>query len=153
MRRLVLSVSIAVSLVVVTAAGQTAGPVAASAQNAEPIRYVLRFPAPQTHYVEVEATYPAAGPQVDLFMAVWTPGSYLVREYERHVENLMLRDRGTGAVVKTAKNRWRVTPAAGAKSVTLTYRVYGREMTVRNNWIDDGFAMINGAPTFISMVG
>ena len=27
-------------------------------------------------------------PQVELIMAVWTPGSYLVREYERHVEGV-----------------------------------------------------------------
>ena len=39
--------------------------------------------------MEVEAVYPTEGrPQVELFMAVWTPGSYLVREYERHVENV-----------------------------------------------------------------
>ena len=37
--------------------------------------------------------------------------------------------------------------------MTVNYRVYGREMTVRNNWIESGFAMLNGAPTFISMVG
>ena len=115
MRRLVLAALFGVSLVVATPGGQTPAQVAAAAQNADPIRYVLRFPAPQTHYVEVEATYPALGqPQIDLFMAVWTPGSYLVREYERHVENLMLRDGGTGGVVKTAKNRWRVTPAVSS---------------------------------------
>ena len=55
-----------------------------SGQSAESIRYTLRFPAPHTHYMEVEAVYPTEGrPQVELFMAVWTPGSYLVREYER----------------------------------------------------------------------
>ena len=47
-----------------------------TAGSAEPIRYVLRFPAPQTHYVEVEAHIPAGGsPEVELMMAVWTPGS------------------------------------------------------------------------------
>ena len=54
------------------------------AQTAEPIRYTLRFPAPHTHYVEVEAVYPTARQaSIEIFMAVWTPGSYLVREYER----------------------------------------------------------------------
>src|SRR4029077_15122612 len=48
----------------------------------EPITYTLRFPAPQTHYVEVEALFPTGGqPALDLRMAVWTPGSYLVREF------------------------------------------------------------------------
>ena len=32
------------------------------AESAEPIRYLLRFPAPQTHYVEVERAYPCGQP-------------------------------------------------------------------------------------------
>lgn len=129
--------------------------VSLAAQSAEPIRYTLRFPAPHTHYVEVEAVYPTAGrPQVELFMAVWTPGSYLVREYERHVENVTAKsaDGRSQSVEKTRKNRWRVE-SGGANEVTVSYRVYGREMTVRNNWIESGFAMINGAPTFLTLVG
>jgi predicted metalloprotease with PDZ domain len=124
----------------------------ASAQAPEPIRYTLRFPAPHTHYVEVEAVYPTGRrPQVELMMAVWTPGSYLVREYQRHVENLVAKADGkTLAVVKPVKNRWRID-TGGAAAITVTYRVYGREMTVRNNWVEAGFAMLNGAPTFITL--
>src|SRR5437762_9967969 len=61
---------------------------AAMAQSApEPIRYTLSFPAPQTHYVDVTATVPTGRrADVDLMMAVWTPGSYLVREYARNIE-------------------------------------------------------------------
>lgn len=126
----------------------------ATEQSTDPIRYTLRFPAPHTHYMEVEAVYPTEGrKQIELFMAVWTPGSYLVREYERHVENLSVRGPSGQALtfVKSRKNRWQVT-TGGARTVTVNYRVYGREMTVRNNWIESGFAMLNGAPTFISMV-
>jgi predicted metalloprotease with PDZ domain len=102
-----------------------------------PIRYTLSFPAPQTHYVEVEAVVPAGGlSSVDLEMAVWTPGSYLVREYSRHVEQVRAESEGQLRVVeKIAKNRWRVT-TAGAQEVTVRYRVYGREMTVRTNYIE-----------------
>ena len=126
-----------------------------AAQAVDSIRYTLRFPAPHTHYVEVEAGFPTEGrPQIELFMAVWTPGSYLIREYERHVENLKARVPGGGpaTLTKTRKNRWQLQ-TGGAQTVTVTYRVYGREMTVRNNWIEAGFAMLNGAPTFISLVG
>src|SRR4051794_34486474 len=60
------------------------------AQQAEPIRYIVRIPAPATHYLEVEATYPTTGKaEVELMMAVWTPGSYLVREFARHVEQVL----------------------------------------------------------------
>src|SRR5690242_5149077 len=136
MSRLVCGVLVWASLVIATVQGQPAGQTAAAPTDA--IRYTLRFPSPQTHYVEVEATYPTGGqPQVELFMAVWTPGSYLVREYERNVENVMPRGAGAGTtIVKSAKNRWRVT-TGGARTVTISYLVYGREMSVRTNWIDE----------------
>jgi predicted metalloprotease with PDZ domain len=123
------------------------------AQAPEPIRYTLRFPAAQTHYVDVEAVYPTGRqPSIEVYMAVWTPGSYLVREYQRHVEAVTASADGkTLAVQKSRKNRWRIT-TGGAPSVTLRYRVYSREMTVRNNWVEAGFAMLNGAPTFLTLV-
>src|SRR5215213_2165790 len=123
------------------------------AQALDPIRYTLRFPAPHTHYVEVEAAIPTAGrPEVEVYMATWTPGSYLIREYERQVEAVNA-SAGTRAVnvVKSTKNRWKIT-TGGAASVTLRYKVYSREMTVRNNWVESAFAMLNGAPTFITLV-
>jgi predicted metalloprotease with PDZ domain len=130
-----------------------AGAASANAQARAPIRYTLRFPAPQTNYVEVEALIPTDGrPSVDLFMAVWTPGSYLVREYERHVEAVTASAAGRALDVrKTVKNRWRIT-TGGAPEITLSYRVFSHEMTVRTNWVDADFAMINGAPTFITLL-
>jgi predicted metalloprotease with PDZ domain len=125
-----------------------------SAQVPEPIRYTLSFPAPHTHYIEVEASYPTEGrPHIDLMMAVWTPGSYLIREYERHVEALTAADpaRAPLAVEKTRKNRWRVA-TNGARTVWVRYRVYAHEMSVRTNWVDEEFALINGAPTFITLL-
>lgn len=124
----------------------------AAAQAVEPIRYTLRFPAPQTHYIEVEASVPTSGrPQIDLMMAVWTPGSYLVREYERNVEGVIATAGGRSLdVTKTAKNRWRIG-TGGAARVTVAYRIYAREATVRSNWVDADFAMLNGAPTFLTL--
>jgi predicted metalloprotease with PDZ domain len=117
-----------------------------------PIQYRLSFPAPQTHYVEIEATVPTRGrAEIDLMMAVWTPGSYLVREYERNVEAVTVSAAGRSlAIAKSEKNRWRVT-TGGAASIQVKYRVYGREMSVRTNWIEADFAMLNGAPTFITL--
>ena len=125
----------------------------AGAQTREAIRYTLRFPAPQTNYVEVEAVVPTEGrPAIDLMMAVWTPGSYLIREYERNVEAVQA---AVGARVlpieKTVKNRWRIT-TGGAREVTVRYRVYSHEMTVRNNWVEADFALLNGAPTYLTLV-
>ncbi len=141
-----------VRLVVFAAAVFSYAP--ARAQTLEPIRYTVSFPAPHTHYVEIEASYPTEGrPHIDLMMAVWTPGSYLIREYARHVEGLAASDpaRGRLPVEKTRKNRWRVV-TNGARVVRLRYRLFAHEMSVRTNWVDEEFALLNGAPTFITLL-
>src|SRR5215510_605392 len=81
-----------------------------SAQPLAPIHYTLRFPAPQTNYLDVEAIVPTGGqPSIEMLMAVWTPGSYLVREYERNVEDVKAFDGGKPlAIDKPVKNRWRI---------------------------------------------
>ena len=117
-----------------------------------PIAYTLRFPAPQTHYVEVEARVPTDGrPQVELAMAVWTPGSYLVREYARNVEGVTASTEGGAplTVEKTSKNHWRIDTKQGPQ-VIVRYRVYSREMSVRTNFVDSGFALLVGAGTFMA---
>ena len=128
-------------------------PIIAAAQSVEPIRYNLSFPAPHTHYVEVSATVPTAGQsEIQLMLAVWTPGSYLVREFARHIENVTAHtDKGqTLEIHKVSKNRWRVSTGK-TSHVVVKYRVYGREMSVRTNWIETSFALLNGAPTFMTL--
>ncbi|NOT25775.1 MAG: M61 family metallopeptidase [Acidobacteria bacterium] len=126
----------------------------ASAQTSpDPMKYTLRFPEPHTHYVEVTAVVPTSGrAQIELMMAVWTPGSYMVREYSRQVEAVtaLAQDGRAIEVEKSDKNRWRIA-TGGSSSVTVNYRVYAREMTVRTNWVETDFAMLNGAPTFMTL--
>jgi predicted metalloprotease with PDZ domain len=146
----------AVLLAAATLITVVGSPAAAQAQSdgtsgRQAIRYTVSFPAPQTHYVEVVATIPSDGrSEVELMMAVWTPGSYLVREYERNVEAVVASAGGRVLpVVKADKNRWKVT-TGGAPAIEVRYRVYGHEMSVRTNWIEADFALLNGAPTFIT---
>jgi predicted metalloprotease with PDZ domain len=146
-------IAITVLLVVTGHADAQGAPAKAqAAPTREPIRYTLRFPAPQTNYLEVEAIVPTDGrASIEMFMAVWTPGSYLIREYERNVEGAAATAGGRAlAIEKTIKNRWRIA-TGGAREVTLTYRVFSHEMTVRSNWVEADFAMINGAPTFMTL--
>ena len=121
----------------------------------EPIRYTVRFPAPESHYVEIVAAIPTAGaPEVELYLPVWTPGSYLVREYARQVEGVAAQGASGGpalGVAKTRKNRWKVV-TSGGPVINVSYRVYCREMSVQSNWVDASFAILNGAATFLTLV-
>ena len=127
-------------------------PLVVKAQSLEPISYILRFPEPHSHYMEVEAIIPSTDQAtIDLMMPVWTPGSYFVREFARNLENITARTpSGSELIIEsTRKNRW-VVKVSGSEPIILSYRVYSHEMSVRTNWVDSDFALVNGAPTFIT---
>lgn len=117
--------------------------------DAPEISYTVSMPRPHTHLFNVEARlrYRASAPAaLDLRMPVWTPGSYLVREFERHVQEFDARDAGGRALswTKTNKNTWRVEPS-GAREVRVRYAVYANELTVRTSELNDRHAFWNNA--------
>lgn len=109
-------------------------------------RYELSFPKASGHLVAVEATLPTDGrPELELMMASWTPGSYLVRDYARNVQSLTSP---TGEVRKVGKNRW-VVATQGADAVVVAYELYARDLSVRGNFVDRDLGLLNGAATFV----
>ncbi|MDP1560322.1 MAG: PDZ domain-containing protein [Pirellulaceae bacterium] len=114
------------------------------------VKYTLRFPAAAQHYVDVQLEFATEAEQVELMMPVWTPGSYLVREYPRFVQDLRAvgDDEQPLTWAKTKKNRWMIDTSE-TDTVKVSYRVYGRELSVRTNWIDADLAVLNGAATFM----
>ncbi|RZK78894.1 MAG: peptidase M61, partial [Pedobacter sp.] len=74
------------------------------------IGYQVSFIEPQAHYAEVEMNVSGISKKyVDLKMPVWTPGSYLVREFAKSVEGFSAE--GSGKALKfekITKNTWRV---------------------------------------------
>ncbi|MDB5262407.1 MAG: peptidase [Adhaeribacter sp.] len=120
------------------------------AQAAPKLAYTVSMPEPQTHFFEVEMTLTDMKQRhLDLKMATWTPGSYLIREYARHVE-------GFSAVAgnqplkaeKINKNTWRIY-ANNAREIKVKYKVYAFELTVRTNFLDQSHGYINGAALFL----
>jgi predicted metalloprotease with PDZ domain len=124
--------------------------------SSETVSHELSFPTPSTHYVEVRSTFPASGEALELFMPVWTPGSYLVREFARQVESegATTPDGTRLAMEKVAKNRWRITGEGPLpERVVVRYRVYAREASVRTSFVDPDVASLNGASLFLAPVG
>ncbi len=121
--------------------------------DGDAIEYTFRVPDPGTHYVEVDAVIPAEGESLELMMAVWTPGSYLVREFARHIEDVraMTLDDQELHVDKSAKNRWVVTgDGALPDRVALRYRVYARELSVRTSFVDADVGVFSPAATVLT---
>ena len=113
--------------------------------------YTIHLESSAQHRVEVEARFPASdGPALELWMPVWTPGSYKIRDYARHIENLAAFD-GDGnplSVDRPTKNSW-VIATPHRTDVTVRYRLYCRKLSVRNNFVEAGSGFLNGAATFL----
>lgn len=111
------------------------------------ISYTVSMSKPATHLLEVEIRVKSAVPEtLELKMPVWTPGSYLVREYARHVQNFAAKD-GSGKALswrKTNKNTWAID-SNRVGEVVVTYLVYSNELTVRTNELNDEHAFWNNA--------
>lgn len=118
------------------------------------VRYRLAMPEPHTHLLEVEVRVPAGRAPLELVMPSWTPGSYLMREFPRNVQDFAAEtERGEPlAWRKLDKNRWRID-AAPTDLVVARYRVYANELTVRTSHLDASHAHVNGASVFMYAEG
>ena len=128
--------------------------VASPAQTNSPlssdISFVVSMPKPYTHLLEVEmrVKIPAnlnVPNETDLIMPVWTPGSYLIREFERHVQDFAADANGRALEwTKINKNTWRVT-TNGVRVWRARYRVYANELSVRTSEVNSDHAFWNNA--------
>jgi predicted metalloprotease with PDZ domain len=121
------------------------GPVTVQAP-APDVSYTVAMTKPATHLLEVEmrVKWAAMPDQTELKMPVWTPGSYLVREYARHVQQFSAANAAGAALPwrKTTKNTWQVD-TKGVGEFVAKYLVYSNELTVRTNELNDEHAFWN----------
>lgn len=112
------------------------------------VSYTVSMTKPSTHLLEVQMimNWEQMPGKVEIKMPVWTPGSYLVREYARHVQDFVAVD-GSGNPLdwqKINKNTWEID-TKGAKVIRMGYRVYANELTVRTNELNDEHAFFTPA--------
>lgn len=113
----------------------------------------VSMPEPHTHYFEVTTRIDLKGEAykknyIDLKMAAWTPGSYLIREFARNVESLSANSNGKVLKYqKINKNTWRIQLDKNLPEniVEVKYKVYAYELSVRTSFLDDSHGYINPA--------
>ena len=132
----------------------------AVAQNGSTdIDYTVAMPRPHTHLFEIQITITRGlmvRPTHDLFvMPVWTPGSYLVREFARHVQDFDVTDDAGQPVKweKVNKNTWRVVTPQRPYKYYVKYRVYANELSVRSSELNSNHAFWNNANLLMYLDG
>ena len=123
------------------------------------IAFTVGMSRPHTHMFEVDVKIKRAPDsnalaQESLIMPVWTPGSYLIREFERNVQDFAAKDAAGQPLnwEKIDKNTWRVS-TNGAKEWHATYRVYANELSVRTSELNSGHAFWNNANLLMYLDG
>ncbi len=123
--------------------------------QAPAIHYQVAMPQPETHLFQVTLRLSDwHSPVLDLKMPVWTPGSYLVREYAKHLQDFSAEtlDKHSLICYKLGKNHWQIQ-TAGVSELTVRYRVFANELTVRTNHLDATHGYFNGAALFFYLPG
>lgn len=123
------------------------------------LHYEVAMPEPEAHLFEVclhvKGWQQNRVALLDLKMPVWTPGSYLVREYARHLQDFAVTDDRTNTPLswrKLSKNHWQIE-TQGHADLTVRYRIYADELSVRTNHLDGTHGYFNGAALFFYIPG
>lgn len=113
-----------------------------------PVRYRVAMPKPHSRLFEVQAEFPPCGAELTVALPVWTPGSYLVREYSRHVQEFAVTDTAGKPVPFERLDKRSFKIAAKDQPVRCAYKVYANELTVRTSHLDGTHGYFNGATLF-----
>ncbi len=86
-------------------------------------------------------------------MAVWIPGSYLVREFSKQVQELTAKQGGKSlTIAQLSKNTWSLANTS-TKPITVTYLVYAFDASVRTAFLDSTRGFFNGTSMFMRIAG
>ena len=117
------------------------------------VGYVVRALDLHAHLFEVTLTItqPAADQVVSL--PAWIPGSYLVREFAKHLQGLQARQ-GNKLVAITQRDKcsWQIHAKAG-KALVLSYQVYAFDSSVRTAWLDTQRGFFNSTSLCLRVHG
>ncbi|MBC5785174.1 M61 family metallopeptidase [Ramlibacter sp. USB13] len=108
-------------------------------------------PAAHLFHVTLTVPQPQAGQRVSL--PAWIPGSYLVREFSRHLQKLNARQDGRPvAIQQLDKATWQVD-CVPSSPLVIGYEVYAFDNSVRTAWLDSQRGFFNGTSLCLRVHG
>ncbi len=118
-----------------------------------PLHYRIWPKDPAAHLFEVTLTVENPAHDGQIFtMPAWTPGSYMVRDYAKHIVSIRAESDGLSlALTKLDKSRWQAAPAD--RPVTVIAEIYAYDESVRGAHLDTAHAYFNGPCVFLSVFG
>lgn len=117
------------------------------------LHYQIEFDDYKQHLVHVTIRF-LANPNQELWLPTWIPGSYLIREFSKHIESVKAYDEAGRMldIKKTSKNRWRLFNT-DHELMTIEYDVYAYDLSVRGAYVDQTRLYINPACVCLALEG
>ena len=117
------------------------------------IRYAIDVSATSSHSFGVELVVPRPCAEHKLSLPVWIPGSYLVREFARHLFGLVAEQGGRALPLKQIDKASWVAHCEGEGDLVLRYRVYAFDVSVRAAFLDADRGFFNGTGVCLRVEG
>ena len=117
------------------------------------LHYQIEFDDYRQHLVHVTARFLADPTQI-LSLPTWIPGSYLIREFSKHIESVRAYDED-GRILKIQKfekNKWRLFNT-DHELITIEYDVYAYDLSVRGAYVDEKRLYVNPACVCLALEG
>ena len=117
------------------------------------LHYQIEFDDYRQHLIHVTVRF-VAQPTQALSLPTWIPGSYLIREFSKHIESVRAYDEEGRLlqIQKTDKNRWQLFNT-DFELITVEYDVYAYDLSVRGAYVDQNRLYVNPACACLGLEG
>ena len=117
------------------------------------IHYRIELHDLHAHQYRVTLTVPAPAAEQRLSLPVWIPGSYMVRDFGRHLSRLQARQgRRMLPLEQLDKTTWQAR-CTGRASLVIDYLVYAFDPSVRAAFLDSARGFFNGTSLCLRVEG
>ena len=107
------------------------------------VHYYLEAASLHAHLWRVTMTIAQPVAAQTLRLPVWIPGSYMVREFSKHLQNLQCRQNNRPLdASQLDKATWQVQ-CDSAQPLQVQYEVYALDNSVRTSWLDGARGFFN----------
>ena len=118
-----------------------------------PIEFQIAPAEPHAHLFSVTLTVAKPVDQQQVCLPAWIPGSYLIREFARHLQGLVASQKGRSvAVEQLDKCTWQVQCKADVP-LEIRYQVYAHDDSVRTAWLDAQRGFFNATSLCLRVLG
>jgi predicted metalloprotease with PDZ domain len=126
---------------------------AIAAPTVAPVHFRVELADLHAHLLRITLQIAAPASQQQVSLPVWIPGSYLVREFAKHLQGLQATQNGQAVALKQLdKCTWQIACSA-QHPLELRYEVYARDSSVRAAWLDAERGFFNGTSLCLRVHG